>query len=110
MHLVRDQEGTTYHGFYQNRRVLTRPDSLPCIFRKLRLHRNLTKRSLGEKFSVSERYVADVENGLKFPSLRYCLACGKLYDANPGWVKSKWAKEAIERYSSRLMKRLGLWP
>jgi DNA-binding XRE family transcriptional regulator len=63
---------------------------------------------LAVKFSVSEEYVSAIENGSKFPSLRFCLMCGDLFGANPGWVKSKWAKEAIERFTSRIMKRLGL--
>jgi transcriptional regulator with XRE-family HTH domain len=108
MHLVGGLEGRTFASSYHNRPVLTRPDSLPYVFRKLRIHRNLTKRTLAEKFSVSERYVSDVENGSRFPSLHYCLKAGELYGANPGWVKSKWSQEAIRRFSSRLLRRLGL--
>lgn len=93
---------------YHNRPVLTRPGSLPYVFRKLRIHRNLTKRALAEKFSVSESYVLAVENGSKFPSLRYCLKAAELYGANPMWAKNKWAHEATERFSSRLSRRLGL--
>jgi len=74
----------------------------------MRIHRDLTKRALAYKCGVSEEYVSGVENGSKFPSLRYCLACASLFDANPSWVKTKWAKEAIERFTDRLMKRLGL--
>ena len=97
-----------YPSVYQNRTVLTRPGTLPCIFRQLRIHRNMTKRALAEKFSVSEGYVNEVESGNKFPSLRYCLKCADEYGANPGWVKSKWAKEAINRFTDRLNQKLGL--
>jgi transcriptional regulator with XRE-family HTH domain len=72
------------------------------------MHKNLTKRALAEMFSVSERYVSEVENGSRFPSLRYCLKSGELYGANPMWVKTKWAKEAVNRFSERLLKRLHL--
>ena len=108
MHLIKGQGGHMQTSFYQNSTVLTRPDTLPYIFRKLRTHRNLTKRRIAEKFSVSEGYVRDIENGQKFPSLRYCLKCADEYGANPGWVKSKWAKEAIKRFTDRLNQKLGL--
>jgi transcriptional regulator with XRE-family HTH domain len=85
---------------------LTRPDSLPYIFRKLRTHHNFTKKALAQKFGLSEDYVSQIESGSKFPSLQYCLACGDLFGANPGWVKTKWAHEAIKRFSDRLKKRL----
>jgi len=108
MHLICHGPKLGYKPFYQNGRPLTRPDSLPYVFRKLRIHRNLTKRALAEMFSVSERYVSDVENGSRFPSLPYCLKCGELFGANAQWVKNKWAREATHRFTERLMKRLGL--
>jgi len=74
----------------------------------MRIHKNLTKRALAAKCSVSEDYVEGVENGSQFPSLRYCLKCAELFGANPNWVKSKWAKEMIERFKGRILKRLGL--
>jgi len=94
--------------FYQNRTVLTRPDTLPYIFRKLRINRNMTKRRIAEKFSVSEGYVQAVESGQKFPSIRYCLRCANEFGANPQWVKNKYAKEALQRYTIRLNQRLGI--
>lgn len=110
MHLVGGLEGRLYPRSYHSRQVLTRPDSLQHVFRKPRIHRNLTKRTLAEMFSVSERYVSDVENGSRFPSLRFCLKSAELYGANPCWVKNVWAKEAIERFTGRLLKRLKLEP
>jgi len=108
MHLIKGIEDRKFFPFYRKRRVLARPDSLPSIFRKLRIDSNLTSRGLAKRFSLSEEYVRAVESGSEFPSLRYCLKCGELFGANPSWVKTKWAREAIERYRDRLMKRLGL--
>ncbi len=108
MHLISYVPKLGHSPFYQKRSTLTRVDSLPYIFRKLRIHRNMTKRALAAKFSVSEEYVSAIEIGSKFPSLNFCLKCGEEFGANPGWVKSKWAKEAIERFTCRLNKRLSL--
>lgn len=107
MHLISYGPKIGHFPFYQKRRLLTRPDSLPCIFRKLRIHRNLTKKALAEKFGFSEEYVSQIESGSKFPSLNFCLKCANEFGANPNWVKTKWSKEAIERFTDRLMKRLG---
>jgi DNA-binding XRE family transcriptional regulator len=108
VHLVHSQADPQLKLFYQNRRHLARPDSLPYFFYKMRTHRNLTKEALAKKCSVSEDYVSAIENGSKFPSLRFCLKCSEIFNANHNWVKNKWAKEAIERYTRRLLKRLGL--
>jgi len=108
MHLTSGVRDQTFPPSYHKSQALTRPDSLPYLFRKLRIHRNLTKCRLAEKISVSESYVYQVENGLTFPSLRYCIKCGELFGANANWVKAKWANEAINRYTHRLLRRLGL--
>ncbi len=108
MHLVGGLEDHVFLRSYHSRRPLTRPGSLPYVFRKLRISHNLTKRALAEMFSVSERYVSDVESGSRFPSLRYCLQCGDLFGANPLWVKNQWAREAVQRFQERLFKRLSL--
>jgi len=106
MHLISYGPKIVYGQFYQKRSTLTRVDSLPHFFRKMRVHRNLTKGILAAKFGVSKDYVSAVEGGLKFPSLRYCLLCANEFGANPNWVKSKWAHAAIKRFSKRLMRRL----
>jgi transcriptional regulator with XRE-family HTH domain len=93
---------------YQKNRALTRPYSLPYIFRKLRIHRNLSRKSLAKKSGFSEQYITGVEDGSRFASVRYCLLCAELFNANPAWVKGKWAHEAIERFSTRVNERLGL--
>lgn len=108
MHLIAYGPKLGRSPLYQKRRHLARPDSLPRIFHNLRIHRNLTAAALGKKFGFSEDYVSQIESGSKFPSLNFCLKCAEEFGANPGWVKSKWLKEAIERFSDRLMKRLGL--
>ena len=108
MHLVSHGSKIGCHPFYQKRRHLARPDTLPRIFHNLRIHRNLTAAALGKKFGFSEEYVSQIESGSKFPSLNFCLKCADEFGANPSWVKTKWAKEALERFSNRLMKRLGL--
>lgn len=74
----------------------------------MRLYRGLSRGSLSEKFGLSERYISDIETGVRFPSLRYCLLCAGEFGANPNWVKSKYANEAIYRYSSRIRERLGV--
>jgi len=108
MHSIQGREEKDFVASYHKCQVLTRPDTLPYVFRKLRIHRNLTKRSLAEMFSVSERYISDVENGSKFPSLAYCLKCGELFGANAQWVKLKWSREAVIRYRKKLYNRMGL--
>lgn len=95
-------------SLYRNCRHLSRPNSLPYFFRKLRIHRSLTKKGLARKFGFTEEYVSAIESGSKFPSLKYCLLCADVFGANPNWVKTKWADEAIKRFSDRLMVRLGL--
>jgi transcriptional regulator with XRE-family HTH domain len=108
MHLISYAPRTKLNTFYQKRPSLSRPDSLAHIFLKLRQNRNLTKRSLGDKFSLSEEYVSSVESGSKFPSLSFSLKCAREFGINPNYVKSKWAREVIERFSDRLSRRLGL--
>jgi transcriptional regulator with XRE-family HTH domain len=108
MHLVAYGSKIGLKSFYQKRSALTRVDSLPHLFYKLRQNRNLTKRALAAKFSVSEDYVSAIESGSKFPSLNFCLKCAQEFEVNPNYVKSKWAREVIERFSDRLNRRLGL--
>jgi len=108
MHLVVYGPKTKVRLFYQKQHYLTRADSLPHIFRKLRQNRNLTKRSLADKFCISEEYVSSIENGSKFPSLRFSIKCAQEFGINSNYVKSKWAREVIERFSDRLKSRLGL--
>lgn len=95
---------------YHKTHVLTRPDTLPYLFRKLRIHRNLTRSSLAEIISFSERYIYDVEGGYRFPSLNYCLRCANLFGANAQWVNVCWAREAVRRYQERINRRLALEP
>lgn len=108
MHLVAVKMDQSHSQGYHKQSLLTRPYSLCSIFRKLRQNRGLTKRRIAIKFGTSEDYISAIENGSKLPSLRYCLFCANLFDANPSWVKEKFANECIERFSSRLKERLGL--
>lgn len=108
MHLISSNVVKPKIPFYLKAHHLARPDSLCFIFRKLRVNNFMTKGSLAAKFGCSEDYVAAVESGSKFPSLRFVLFCADLFGANASWVKSKYSKECIERFSSRLNKRLGL--
>ena len=107
MHLIAYGPKLGFKSFYRNRGQLARPDSLPHLFYKLRQNHNLTKRSLAEKFGISEEYVSAIESGSKFPSLNFCLKCAQEFEINPNYVKSKWAREVIERFSDRLNRRLG---
>lgn len=108
MYLIPGGCGLLQIPLYKIGRRSSRPDSLPGIFLKLRLYRGVSRKSLGLKFNLSERYISDIETGIRFPSLRYCLLCAGEFGANPEWVKSKYANEAIYRYSDRIRKRLGL--
>lgn len=108
MHLVAYGPKIGFKSFYHKRPGLTRPDSLPHLFCKLRQNHNLTKGSLAKKFGISEDYISGIESGSKFPSLNFCLECAREFDINPNYVKSKWAREVIERFSDRLNRRLGL--
>jgi transcriptional regulator with XRE-family HTH domain len=109
MHLVAHGAKLTHPPFYRKRSTLARPDSLPHLFLKLRQNRNLTKKALAAKFGISEDYISAIEGGSKFPSIGFCLKCAGEFDINPMYVKNKWAKEAIERFGRRLMRRLGLF-
>ena len=109
MHLVSYAPQKKLNPFYQKRTSLARPDSLPHLFCKLRQNRNLTIGSLAAKFGLSEDYVSAIESGSKFPSINFCLKCADEFDINPMYVKNKWAKESIERFGRRLMRRLGLF-
>ena len=108
MHLVAYGPQIKFKPFYQKRPSLARPDSLPHLFRKLRQNNGLTKRSLAAKFCLSEEYVSAIESGSKFPSLSFCVKCAREFGINPKYVKSKWAKEAIGRFTDRPNRRLGL--
>jgi transcriptional regulator with XRE-family HTH domain len=108
MHLISYGPKIGLKSFYQKRSSLTRPDSLSHLFYKLRQNSNLTKRSLADKFGISEDYVSSIESSSKFPSLSFCIKCAREFGINPKYVKSKWAREVIERFSDRLNRRLGL--
>ena len=106
MHLIPGGCGCLQIPLYKVSKRLSRPGTLPDFFRKMRLFRGLSRISLSQKFGFSERYISDVETGVRFPSLRFCLACAGEFGANPNWVKSKYASEAIYRYSDSIRKRL----
>jgi len=108
MHVIPGGRYLLHDPLYRKRPDLARANSLPYTFRKLRIHRNLTKKALGNKFGMKEEYISAIECGSKFPSPRYCLLCASEFGGNTQWVKNKWAKEAIERFKDRLFKRLKL--
>jgi transcriptional regulator with XRE-family HTH domain len=108
MHLISCGPELNHFKPYHKRAQPARPDSLPHLFRKLRQNHNLTKRSIAKNFGVSEDYVSKIESGYEFPSLNFCLKCAQEFDINPNYVKNKWAKEAIGRFTDRLNRRLGL--
>lgn len=108
MHVIYSHEVRKLPLFYHRRGPLTRADSLPYFFHRMRIHRNLTRKALAQKCGVSEDYVSAVESGSKSPSLKFCLLCGDLFGANPSWVKNKWANERTRCFSDRMKKRLGL--
>jgi DNA-binding XRE family transcriptional regulator len=93
---------------YQTSQPLTRVDSLPYLFRKFRIHHNLTKRALAAKFCISEKYVEEIERGSKLPSLRISTMYAKEFGANPEWVKRKWFKDTVEHFSERLRRKIAL--
>lgn len=106
MHLVYHGVGSLHSSVYKNEPALARPYTLSHLLYKLRINRNLTKGRIAEKFSVSERYVSSVEAGSKFPSIGYCLSCAREFGVNPEWVKGMWVREMVERFKTRLNKRL----
>jgi transcriptional regulator with XRE-family HTH domain len=108
MHLVYHGVGSQHPSFYKSEPSLARPYTLAHLLRKLRINRNLTKSALGEKFSLSEGYVSAVEAGSKFASVGYCLSCAREFGINPEWVKRMWVREMVERFQSRLNKRLSI--
>ena len=108
MHLVSYESKPRYLLLYNNGVILTRQDSLAHLFYKLRLNRNLTKRSLASKFGTSEDYLSKVETGDLPPSLKFSLQCAEEFGINPQWVKNKWARDRIERFSETIKRRLGL--
>ena len=108
MQLVHVNRDLLHVPLYKKARSLSRPDSLSGIFHRLRIHRNLTCKSLALRFGVSEDYVSAIESGSKFPSLKFCLMCAQEFGANPNWVKSKYCNEATIRFSNRLRAKLCL--
>lgn len=109
MHLIAYGAKLRISPSYHKCPVLARSDSLAHLFYKLRIHRNLTKRSLSLKFGVTEDYLSRVESGSRFPSLSFSLKCAKEFDINPEYVKNHWANEAIRVFSERLRRRLKLF-
>jgi transcriptional regulator with XRE-family HTH domain len=108
MHLVVYAPQRDLKPFYRIKGHFARPYSLLYLFRKLRQNHNLTIRTLADKFGVTQDYVSKIEGGSEFPSLNFCLKCATEFDINPKYVTNKWAREAIERFSDRLNRRLGL--
>jgi DNA-binding XRE family transcriptional regulator len=108
MHLIWHGPNIVHRSFYPNTPALSRVDTLPYFFRRMRQHYNLTQSVLAEKLLVKGLYVAEVEAGLRLPTLKYCLQCGDLFGANPNWIKNKWANERVLRFRSRLEKALDL--
>lgn len=108
MHLISYEKRGISHKDYLNCLDFSRVDTLPYIFHKVRIHRNLTKAALAKKILFSQEYVQGVEDGSRFPSLKYCLACGDLFGFNPEWIKVKWLHAFMERVNKRVMSHLGL--
>ena len=94
--------------FYFKSRSFTRPDRLCSIFKALRQNWGMTKEAFGAKIGFSVSYINSIESGARFPSLQYCFLCAEMFGANPSWVKAKYAKEAVQRYSDRVRRRLHL--
>ena len=108
MQLIYSRMGPASPRFYLRSLHLTRPDRLCSIFKALRRNRGLSKSAFAARIGFSVSYVNGVESGGRFPSLQYCFLCAEMFGANPSWVKAKYAKEAVERYSDRVRRRLGL--
>ena len=93
---------------YQNKAPLTRPYSLPCIFRNLRIHNKLCQEAVALKLGVSVLYLAGFEEGDVVPSIKFCLGYGDLFGFNPNWVKVKWAHWVSNDFKDKLLEGLGL--
>lgn len=105
MQLAYSQPSFNSFSSYHGRVIFTRIETLPNLFHKLRIYRNLTRKSLAQKFGVPEDYIAKMETGQRLPSLKYCLLCAKEFGANPEWVKRKWFKEMMKGLEERLKKK-----
>ena len=108
MHLVSVNCDSLHVPLYKEKSFLSRPASLSGIFHNLRIHRNITRKSLALRFDLSEQYVSSIEDGRKFGSLRFFLKCAEFFGANPNCVKCKWANESVRRYGDRLRAKLCL--
>ncbi len=106
MHLVGGQAVRHFTGVYHDKVIKSRVDSLPYIFHKLRIHRNLSRKSLAKKCGVSESYVYSVESGSIYPSLKFCLRCATEFDMNPNYATVKWANGRVLRFRETLLRRL----
>jgi transcriptional regulator with XRE-family HTH domain len=95
-------------SFYPKMGGLARPYKLGFLFHKLRAYRGLPKNLLAQQFGVTEKYISEVEEGQKIPTLKFSLLCAKEFGINPQWVKNKWLKELIATIQDRLEKKLGL--
>jgi DNA-binding XRE family transcriptional regulator len=57
---------------------------------------------------VSETCIEEIEKGLKPPSLKISLLYAKEFGINPEWVKRKWFRDTVERFSEALRKKIQL--
>ena len=97
-----------YLSSLKKHRPRPRPNSLAGIFSNIRIDRHLSCEDLAIKFHLSLKYVTQIHNGQTFGSLAFFLKCAELFDANPNWVKIKWANESSGLSHNRLLHRLGL--
>jgi len=80
--------------------------SLSYLFRKLRIHKNLTKKALAQRIGFTEEYVYRIEKDEKLPSFDYAVKCAELFEINPEWVKRKWLKEFLTWFEERVRRIL----
>ncbi len=95
----------------KNDEFCVRPDSLPDLFYKIRVRKNLSQKALAERIGFSEGYVQRVERGKVYPCLNYVIRCStELEEINPEWARVKWANEKILSFRDKILSQVGPYP
>lgn len=99
------RSGNPTRVYYPSQENFSRVNSLPYLFRKMRIYKNITVGSLAKKIGVSEEQVTEIESGRRPPSLTFCLSCAKEFGFNPEWIKRKWVHEMVIQFQTKLENR-----
>ena len=81
---------------------------IPRIMRMMRLGRKMTQTALAAKLLVTPNYIYLLENGRKFPSLKFCIRFAEYFEMNPNWIKTAWLRDYVSWVRVKMESRLGL--